>query len=167
MQAAKPEHRSESLDTLSANTYAVTTQRSRDSRWKLWTTLAEAWDLDPLPLSVRLVSAIGACLRAGGYKSAKQTFCQARQEHIAETKTAVPPEVLLKMTQVERAVKRGRGPSKLKDSLFVEDIARLPPPHRTPMTSMDHMRGHAGYNIESTWSSSVVGGSSEASRPPR
>eukprot|EP00439_Symbiodinium_sp_Y106_P077835 s2127_g16.t1 len=89
-------------------------------------TLADAWDLDPLPLSVRLVNAIGASLRAGGYKSAKQIFGQARQEHIAGTKTAVPLEVLLKMAQVERAVERGQGPSKLKDSFFVEDIARLP-----------------------------------------
>ena len=29
------------------------------------------------------------------------------------------------MTQAERAVERGRGPSKLKDSFYVEDIARI------------------------------------------
>ena len=56
--------------------------------------------------------------------------------------------VSLKMAQVERAVERGRGPSELKDSFFVEDIART----RTPTTSTDHMIGHADYNIESTWS---------------
>ena len=35
------------------------------------------------------------------------------------------------------------------------------------MTSMGHMSGHVDYNIESIWSSSVVGGYSEASRQPR
>ena len=43
------------------------------------------------------------------------------------------------MTQVERAVERGRGPSKLKDSFFVEDIARLP----TPQHSDDFDGPHA------------------------
>ena len=70
------------------------------------------------------------------------------------------------MTQVERAVERGRGPSKLKDSFFVEDIARLP----TPQHSDDFDGPHAWacrlqHRIDMT--SSAVGGSSEASRPPR
>ena len=77
------------------------------------------------PLTVRSVDAVAASLRAGGYKTAKLLFSQARQEHVAQTHTPVPPEVILRMTQTERAVERGRGPSKLKDSFYVEDIARI------------------------------------------
>ena len=123
--AAKPEFREESLNELHRNTYAATTTKSRDSRWRLWLQLTHAWDLDPLPLTVRSVNAVAASLRAGGYKSAKLLFSQARQQHVAETRTSVPPEVLLRMSQVERAVERGRGPSKIKDSFFVEDVARI------------------------------------------
>ena len=44
---------------------------------------------------------------------------------MAATSCQVPPEVLLRMSQLARAVERGRGPAKLKDSFFVEDIARV------------------------------------------
>ena len=123
--AARPEFRDESLNELHKNTYAATTTKSRDSRWKLWLQTTNAWDLDALPLTVRSVDAVAASLRAGGYKTAKLLFSQARQEHVAQTHTPVPPEVILRMTQAERAVERGRGPSKLKDSFYVEDIARI------------------------------------------
>ena len=125
LMAAKPEFREESLNELRKNTYAATTTKSRDSRWKLWLQITNAWDLDALPLTVRSVDAVAASLRAGGYKTAKLLFSQARQEHVAQTHTPVPPEVILRMTQAERAVERGRGPSKLKDSFYVEDIARI------------------------------------------
>ena len=125
LMAARPEYRDESLHELHKNTYAATTTKSRDSRWKLWLQITNAWDLDALPLTVRSVDAVAASLRAGGYKTAKLLFSQARQEHVAQTHTPVPPEVILRMTQAERAVERGRGPSKLKDSFYVEDIARI------------------------------------------
>ncbi|CAE7220070.1 unnamed protein product [Symbiodinium microadriaticum] len=126
LMAARPEYRDESLNELRKNTYAATTTRSRDSRWKLWLQITNAWDLDALPLTVRSVDAVAASLRVGGYKTAnKLLFSQARQEHVAQTHTPVPPEVILRMTQAERAVERGRGPSKLKDSFYVEDIARI------------------------------------------
>ena len=125
LMAARPEFRDESLNELHKNTYAATTTKSRDSRWKLWLQITNAWDLDALPLTVRSVDAVAASLRAGGYKTAKLLFSQARQEHVAQTHTPVPPEVILRMTQAERAVERGRGPSKLKDSFYVEDIARI------------------------------------------
>ena len=56
---------------------------------------------------------------------AKQLFSQARQEHIAGPSRQVPPEVLLRMSQLERAVELGRGPTKLKDSCVVEEVARV------------------------------------------
>ena len=45
--AARPEFRDESLNELRKNTYAATTMKSRDSRWKLWLQITNAWDLDP------------------------------------------------------------------------------------------------------------------------
>ena len=45
----------------------------------------------------------------GGYKPAKQIFGQGRQEHAATTMTAVPPKVLHRMTQIERAVEGDAG----------------------------------------------------------
>ena len=144
LMAARPEFRDESLQELHKNTYAATTTKSRDSRWKLWLQLTNAWDLDALPLTVRSVDAVAASLRAGGYKTAKLLFSQARQEHVAQTHTPVPPEVILRMTQAERAVERGRGPSKLKDSFYVEDIAKIDttardfPTHIRWATSLSH-----------------------------
>ncbi|CAE7028562.1 unnamed protein product [Symbiodinium natans] len=123
--AASPALRQQALSTLHQLEYAATTQRTRSSRWKSWCTLAEAWDLPPIPITTNLVDAIGASLRFGGYKSAKQLFSQAAQEHVARSGEALPEAVRLRMKQVERAVERGRGPAAAKDSFVLEDFERV------------------------------------------
>lgn len=54
---------------------------SRQSIWNTWCTIAKAWDLLPLPITDELVLAEGASLKHGGYRSSKNYFSRAIQEH--------------------------------------------------------------------------------------
>ena len=78
--------------------------------------MAEAWGMEPMPLTIKLVDAVAASLWAGDYRSAAQIFSQVSQEHISRTGTNVPPAIQLRIQLCVRATERGRGPSQLKDS---------------------------------------------------
>ena len=78
-----------------------------------------------MPLTIELVDAVAASLRAGGYRSAAQIFSQASHEHISRMGTNVPPAIRLRVQRCVRATERGRGPSELKDSFIVEDLSSM------------------------------------------
>ena len=58
MAAARPEAREEALRNLHRDQCANNTRNTRDSRWNLWTRLAQQWGIPPLPITIDLVNAI-------------------------------------------------------------------------------------------------------------
>ena len=73
-------------DLPTVDQYANNTWNTWDSRWNLWTRLAQQWGLPPLPIMTDLVNAIGASLKQGRYRSAPQVFSMARQQHVTLVK---------------------------------------------------------------------------------
>ena len=137
MAAAHPDVREEALRNLHRDQYANNTRNTRDSRWNLWTKLAQQWGLPPLPITTDLVNAIGASLKQGCYRSSPQVFSITRQQHIALVKQPLSMDIELLIKQTLRSIERGLGPPTLKDAFTVEDLASVtchphsgpPPPH--------------------------------------
>ena len=64
-------NRKRSHDQLTDDFYAPSRQDSRQSVWKTWCAIAQAWGLLPLPIADELVLAAGASHTHGGYRSSK------------------------------------------------------------------------------------------------
>ena len=101
LAASTPYSRTNALERLEQDEYANTSRKQRASLWNTWCKIASAWQLDPLPLSPMLVRAVGASLKQGKYKSAKEYFTRARQEHIKQLDQY--PSAATKHSQIHRA----------------------------------------------------------------
>ena len=133
MAAAHPDVCEEALRNLHRDQYANNTRNTRDSRWNLWTRLAQQWGLPPLPITTDLVNAIGASLKQGRYRSAPQVFSMARQQHVTLVKQPLSMDIELLIKQTLRSIERGLGPPTLKDAFTVEDLASITcHPHSGP-----------------------------------
>ena len=100
--------------------YAASTQDPRGSQWKTWCTMAHAWGLLPIPITDELVLAIGASMKHGKYRSSKNCFLRAQQEHRDNINEPLSDKTLALITRVIRSINRGIGPTPLKDSFEVE-----------------------------------------------
>jgi hypothetical protein len=110
--------------SLERDMFAASSVDPRNSLWNTWCKLAQFWDLEPFPLMPELVLAVGAFFKAGGYKSVKNYFSQARQRHVELTSIPVDAGTSLTIKRVERSCLRGLGGSKLNDAFEVELLAR-------------------------------------------
>ena len=113
-------HRKRTHDDLTRDFYAPSCHDSRQSNWKTWCTIAEAWGLLPIPITDELVLAVGASLKNGGYRSSKNYFSRAMQEHRDHCVNPLPESTLALITKVTRSINRGIGPTTFKDSFELE-----------------------------------------------
>ena len=60
--------------------YAQSSKKPREALWKTWCTMANAWNLPPVPLTEELVLKVGASFKAGQYRSPQNYFCRAIQD---------------------------------------------------------------------------------------
>ena len=61
--------------------WAASSQAPRDSRWATWTRLSEKGGIPSLPVTKESLFAVGALLKAGGYRSSAQYGSIAKQKH--------------------------------------------------------------------------------------
>ena len=61
-----------------ADRFAKTSQAPRESRWSTWKKMAEHRGLEPLPVTVDLVFALGSLFKAAKYRSSAQYFAVAK-----------------------------------------------------------------------------------------
>ena len=125
--ASYDSNRKRTHDELTKDFYAPSCQDSRQSVWKTWCTIAQAWNLLPLPLTDELVLAVGASLKHGGYRSSKNYFNRAQQEHREVCGTPLPPCTAALIAKVTRSINRGIGPTTFKDS-FEPELFHSPVP---------------------------------------
>ena len=125
MAAAHSEAREEALRNLQRDQYANNTRNTRDSRWNLWTRLAQQWGLPPVPITTDLVNAIGASLKQGRYRSAPQVFSMARQQHVTLVKQPLSMDIELLIKQTVRSIERGLGSPTLKDHLILDPLSPI------------------------------------------
>ena len=100
--------------------WAATSQAPRESRWVTWQKLAARRGLAPLPLTRESLFAVGALLKAAGYRSASQYFSVARQKH-SEAGHEWTPELQEARAQSLRSINRGIGPATPKLDLCLEN----------------------------------------------
>ena len=113
-------HKKRTHDELTRDFYAPSCHDSRQSNWKTWCTIAEAWGLLPIPITDELVLAVGASLKNGGYRSSKNYFSRAMQEHRDHCINPLPDSTLALITRVTRSINLGIGPTTFKDSFELE-----------------------------------------------
>ena len=126
IDAALPNNRQRCVEALEKDILASTTQPAVDSKVRTYLAICRAWQLAPWPVSMESLQAFGASMKEGGYKSS-QGFFQAVFTH-QRRHMQVDVDSLLRSTARDyvRSISRGLGPSTLKDSFNVEDLAHIP-----------------------------------------
>ncbi|CAE7249257.1 DNMT3B [Symbiodinium pilosum] len=100
-------------------------RQALDSRLKSWRELSAAWEKPPFPVNAELVRCIGASLRAGGYHSCSLYFSAATSHQLRTLALPIGEQTRFIIRDTVRAIKRGLGPTKLKDSFDFEVLRAL------------------------------------------
>ena len=103
--------------------FAKSSRGPRESRWKLWCSLAEQRNLPPLPVTVDLIDKVGALLKQARYRSAAQYYSVAKSEHRAHGYDW-PASLDHAVAQAVRSITRGMGPSSAKLDFPLEVCSR-------------------------------------------
>jgi len=120
LDAAKPENRGPAVKRLLKDIYAPSNLGSRDSKWKTWCEIAQAWGHEPVPITTELAIHAATSFKEGTYRSARQYFHRAKEEHVDLTGQELPADVDRMVAKVLRSTERGIGPAAYKDSFLVE-----------------------------------------------
>ena len=83
--------------------------------------MAEHRGLEPLPVTVDLVFALGSLFKAAKYRSSAQYFAVAKCKHI-ESGFQWTQQLDLARSQAIRSIQRGMGPSSPKLDLFFDNV---------------------------------------------
>ena len=119
--AAQPDNRKRALDELDRDILARSSEPAQVSRLKTYRALCGA----PFPLSVENIRCYAASLKAGGYRSAYLYFQAAVNHQLWFLREPVHPLLRSTIKDVVRSIKRGLGPSRLKEGFDVFALASL------------------------------------------
>lgn len=125
LQAAAPNQRKRSLEELERDVIAHSTKPAQDSRLRTFLALCTAWEVTAFPLTHECVRAVGASLKAGAYRSPQLYFQTAINHQVRRYGLPVEPYLRAIIKDVNRSIKRGLGPSRLKMGFNVYAIANL------------------------------------------
>ena len=130
LSAARPEHRAAAIASLTGDVLAPSSQKPNDSRVKTWLQICQAWGVDPWPIRKENLQCFAASLKWGKYRSFEQYIAAViTYQSRAFGEELTPP--LRRLTRdLTRSVKRGLGPSQIKDSFAVVDLSKLVEPSR-------------------------------------
>ena len=126
LQAAAPNQRKRALEELERDVIAHSTKPAQDSRIRtFFLALCTAWEVAAFPLTPECVRAVGASLKAGAYRSPQLYFQAAINHQVRRYGMPVEPYLRAIIKDVNRSIKRGLGPAKLKTGFNVYAIAAL------------------------------------------
>ena len=123
--AATEESRKRALEALGSDVYSSTSKKPRDSLWATWLAIAEAWKVDPYKLTPDTVSKIASSLKLGGYKSVRNYFTRARQEHVTRTGQSPSADTELAIHNAIQSCERGVGGGAVKITFAMEMLPSL------------------------------------------
>eukprot|EP00971_Amphidinium_carterae_P277354 5504600-Amphidinium_carterae.1 len=113
-------------EALRKGIYSASSTGPKASRQKLVRSILAGWGLQFPPLTVEGVMALGAALKAGGYRSAKLYLMEAKLEaERALTTGVLSAAVKRALVDAERSCTRGVGPAKQAESLPFRRLAEL------------------------------------------
>lgn len=115
-EAGHPNNRKRSLEALDEDVLSKTTHPALQSRLRTVHALCAIWEVPTFPLTPYTIRCLGASFKKGGYRSCQLYFQAAVQHQVRHLCQAVDPLVHQVIRDVTRSIRRGLGPSKLKDS---------------------------------------------------
>ena len=121
--AAQPNNRKRSLDALDRDILSRTSQPAQESRLRTFRAICAAWEVAPFPLSVESVRCCAASLKAGGYRSASLYMQAAINHQIRYLREPIHPLIRATIRDAVRSIRRGLGPSRLKEGFDVFALA--------------------------------------------
>ena len=121
--AAQPNNRKRSLDELDRDIISRTSQPAQTSRLRTFRALCAAWDVAPFPLTIESIRCCSASLKAGGYRSASLYLQAAVNYQIRFLREPVHPILRATIRDSIRSIRRGLGPSRLKEGFDVFALA--------------------------------------------
>ena len=121
LSAALPNCRRESIGgALEDDFYANSSKPSQASYYNTWSRLATAWHMPPIPITRKLLLAVGASMKHAGYRSPQNYSYKAAQVHRECLEQELPAHLHQLMQKIIRSIKRGQGPTPFKDSFDLE-----------------------------------------------
>ena len=124
LMAAQPNNRQKALDFLEQDIVARSSHPAIQSRLRTWRALCAAWEVTPFPLSFLNVKAVAASLKWGGYRSTQLYFQAAIGHQTRSLQLPVDPFLKALIKDVCRSIRRGLGPSALKEGFDISVLTR-------------------------------------------
>ena len=124
LMAAQPNNRQKALDFLEQDIVARSSHPAIQSRLRTWRALCAAWEVTPFPISFLNVKAVAASLKWGGYRSAQLYFQAAIGHQTRSLQVPVDPFLKALIKDVCRSIRRGLGPSALKEGFDITVLTR-------------------------------------------
>ena len=126
LAAAAPNNRVASMNAFEQDILARSTNPSQESRVRTYRAVCRAWGVQAFPMTLETIRCFGASMKAGHYRSVALYYQAAigfRARHLGS-----PIEPLLRgaIKDAIRSVKRGLGPSSLKESFDPFDLLAIP-----------------------------------------
>ncbi len=151
LQAAAPNQRKRALEELERDVVANSTKPSQDSRVRSFLALCTAWEIPAFPLTPECVKAVGASLKAGAYRSPQLYFQAAINHQVRRYGMPVEPYIRAIIKDVNRSIKRGLGPARLKAGFNVYAIATLVDQDDTEPFSFQRLSHVADFILLGAW----------------
>ncbi|CAE7460584.1 unnamed protein product [Symbiodinium microadriaticum] len=123
LRAGEPFERNQALAQLDQEVLAKTTVGPYESRLVVWRRICAKWDVPAFPLDDRNVRAVAASLKRGRYRSSEQYFSAAASHQTRRLHMTVPAHIRSIIRDCVRSIRRGLGPSALKDSFDLRCLA--------------------------------------------
>ena len=125
LAAAEPQNRKRSLELVDQGLLAASSRGPVESRLRTWRRLAEAWGMEPFPITVELVRVMAASFKAGAYRSAQGYFDAARWHQEAYLGSSLDPLVARSIRRHVRSVLRGLPATTLKEAFPFLQLATV------------------------------------------
>lgn len=151
LQAAEPNQRKRSLEDLERDVLAQSTRPSQESRVRTFLALCTAWEIAAFPLTPECVKAVGASLKAGRYRSSHLYFQAAINHQIRRYGMTVEPFIRALIKDVNRSVKRGLGPARLKAGFNVFAVASMVDPDDCTAFTFEKVSHMADLILIASW----------------
>jgi hypothetical protein len=117
--------REAAVSSLVTDFYAASNSHVVEAKWRTITSAVKKWGLEPLPPTRDVLLALGAALKAGGYRSS-ETYLSLWKITAERNGYVLEVDVLRLLKDVTRSCKRGRGAPVKPLALPLERLDDLP-----------------------------------------
>lgn len=116
LTAAAPNNRAEAMARFEQDILARSTNPSQESRVRTYRAICKAWGIPAFPMTLETIRCFGASMKAGHYRSVAIYYQAAMGFQARHLATPVEPLLRGAIKDAIRSVRRGLGPSSLKES---------------------------------------------------